>query len=327
MLDEKNNIIDVSLFETYLAKYFFEHVDIFKPLIHKIHTHIEHVIEANKENRQFHRTLFSVFSICASQGCSFTDFESLKRTESIIELDTFLKFFTEHALAVPEIVIPQPELDTKSIPSLSTLARLSLFKSPSKGQKQLQITMRPKDLFSEANRGTIELEDVEECASRNFGILSEKDTPDELKDLLRFDNYPSRQIYSPKESSLMAQWLRKHHLPVISGISGGIGKTMSKLASFIDFSPSEYQLVGIMIASSTIALGHHSFFEVMRPLTFLTGPLHEQDDLLSFYEQVIPKEVKTLESYQKHIKESHGARLIAKFDFKSTDTPLKTPEM
>lgn len=325
MLDEKNNIIAVALFETYLAKYFFEHFEIFRPLIRKVLTGIENVIEVNMETPRFERVLFSVFSMCANQGCQFTDLETLKQSESIIELDTFLKFFMEHALAIPDIVIPQPELDKKSIPSLSTLARLSLFKKPNEGQKHFQEIMRPDNLFSEANRGVIELEEVEEYASRRFGILSDENTPDELKNRLSFDNYPARQIYSPKESSMMAQWSRKHYLPVISGASGGIGKTISRMASFIDFSTSEYQLLGIMIASSTIALGHHSFFEVMRPLTFLTGQLHEQEDLMAFYEQMIPEEVKALESYQKHMEGSHGANLINEFDFKATETLHHTP--
>ncbi|BCA95885.1 hypothetical protein TUM19329_22460 [Legionella antarctica] len=63
----------------------------------------------------------------------------------------------------------------------------------------------------------------------------------------------------------------------------------------------EYQLLGILVASSTISLGHHSFFEVLRPLSFFIGELEEKSNLLEFYEQTIPEDIRLLPSYKSHI--------------------------
>ncbi|OCH99468.1 hypothetical protein A8135_07235 [Legionella jamestowniensis] len=50
--DHKNNCIEVCLFESYLAKYFIEHPEIFEPLISKILTAFEQVI-ARKSNNPY----------------------------------------------------------------------------------------------------------------------------------------------------------------------------------------------------------------------------------------------------------------------------------
>lgn len=121
----------------------------------------------------------------------------------------------------------------------------------------------------------------------------------------------------------MAQWLRERYLPVISGASGGIGNTVSKINSLIELSKKEYQLLGLLVASSTIALGHHSFFEVLRPLSFFLGNLEDKSNLLEFYEQVIPEDIKHSPSYIAHIKSDNGMKLIEEFVFQQETMALK----
>lgn len=317
--DDKHNIVEVCLFESHLAKYFIEHPEFFQPLINKVLEAIEQVVISNSDESTFNRLLFSVFSTISEEYPHVTDMAALKHSNSLILFDTFCKYFTERAMSISSIKLP--EIEPKSsiqIPSLSALAQHSLFKSRELGQKLLLDKLRPASLFLDKNRGVIETGSSDsESETHDLGILSSTgDTPDSLKNFFKLPHYPSRQYYKPKEDSSMTLWLREHYLPAISGASGGVGKTISKITSFVVLSPIEYQLLGILIASSTIALGHHSFFEVMRPLSFFTGELKNKCNLLAFYEQTIPEEIKCSASYKEHIETYAG--LIDEFIF---DTP------
>ncbi len=316
IVDDRKNIINVCLFESFLAKYFLEHPEIFDPLKEKILVAIEEFIKVNSNNPTFDRALFSSFSSLAEQDRSISGLKSVKESRSLIVFDTFLKYFVERVVSLENIKLPSLKSETVAS-SLQEGGQFTLFKillplSP----EQLSNKMRPVALFSDKNRGVLSVEDEDsEYTSRNIGILSEENTPSELSDYLTFDNYPSKQYYLPKENSDMAKWLRAHYLPVISGASGGIGKTISNLAKFMSFSTNDYMLMGLLIASSTVALGHHSFFEVIRPISFVTDCIEEQKNLLAFYEQVIPTEVKELESYKAHMLGTSGASLIEEIDF------------
>ncbi len=317
-LDDKNNIIEVCLFESYLAKYFIEHPEPFQSLISKILKAIEQVIISNSENDLFNRMLFSVFSTVSEEYPDIKDMNTLKQSTSLAVFDTFCKYFTERIMSLPSIKLPEMEQqNSMQIPLLSALSQQSLFNSKQHGKKPLLDKMRPANLFSDKNRGVIEIDSLDsEKETKHLGILSFTDTPDSLKDFFSSPHFPSRQYYKPKEDSLMALWLREHYLPVISGASGGIGKTVNQMNSLVEHSKTEYQLLGILVASSTIALGHHSFFEVIRPLSFFTGNLEDKSTLLEFYEQAIPEEIKCLSSYKSHIKNYFG--LIEEFIFEDS---------
>ncbi len=316
IVDDRKNIINVCLFESFLAKYFLEHPEIFDSLKEKIFVAIEELIKINSNNPKFERLLFSSFSSLSEQNRSINNLKAVRESRSLIVFDTFLKYFVERVMFVENIIIPSLKSEITAS-SLQEGGQFTLFKIlPPLSPDQLFNKMRPITVFSDQNRGVISIEDEDlDDANSNIGILSPKDTPAQLVDYLTFPNYPSRQCYLPKEDSEMAKWLRAHCLPVISGASGGVGKTISSLAKLMDFSANDYMLMGLLIASSTVALGHHSFFEVMRPLSFVTGCLQEQKDLLAFYEQVIPTEVKELGSYKSHIHGTDGASLIEEICF------------
>lgn len=309
--DNRNNIVEVCLFESYLAKYFIETPDIFKSLINKILDAFEQIIQQNTDNHMFNRMVFSVFSTLAEDVPGLTNIQTLKESKSLIGFDTFCKYFTERVMSISSIKLPEIVLE-QPISSLSALAQQSLFKSQKSGEAKSLAKMRPSQLFSDKNRGVIDI-DVSEMNTRDHGILSDEYTPESLKNYFVTPHTPGYIYYEPKEDSSMAQWLRKHYLPVITGASGGIGKTISKINSFMALSKTEYQLLGLLIASSTIALGHHSFFEVIRPLSFFTGNLVEKANLLEFYEQIIPEEIRALTSYQSHI--AKYGELIQEFVF------------
>lgn len=316
--DDKNNIVEVCLFESYLAKFFIEHNAIFTPVISKVLDALEKVIALNASNLLYDRILFSIFSNLTKEFPDIKNISSIQQNNSIIVFDTFFKYFTERMINSIQSP-PRDEDDGFSLPSLSILAQHSLFKRQKQGEAKLLRKMRPQELFSQKNRGVMEIDSFNtEERSNSFGILSSADTPENLKNYFSFFACPSRQFYVAKENSLMALWLRERYLPVIAGASGGVGKTISKINSLIPLSKTEYQLLGILIASSTIALGHHSFFEVMMPLSLITGPLQNKINLLEFYEQVIPETVKCLTSYKNHIQSSYGAQLIEEFVFEDT---------
>lgn len=323
--DDKNNIIEVCLFESYLAKYFIEHQDIFKPLINKVLMAIDHIIVINSENPIFERMLFSTFSKVMEENLDIKNMEALKQSGSLVAFDTFFKYFTEYVMSLSSIKLPEREQQNPiKVPSLGVLSQQSLFKSTQYGDKKLLDRMRPASLFSEKNRGVVDVDpDHFEEKIRDLGILSSADTPTELKNYFSFSHMPSRPYYAPNEDSLMAQWLRERYLPVISGASGGIGKTISKINSLVPLSKKEYQLLGILVASSTVALGHHSFFEVLRPLSFLIGSLEDKSNLLEFYEQIIPEDIKLSSSYKAHIESDNGMKLIEEFVFPQEIVALK----
>lgn len=320
IVDDRKNVISVCRFESFLAKYFLEHPEVFDALKDKILTAIEKLVELNSKNTVFGRLFYSVFSCLLEQEHPITNLKAVKESRSLVMFDTFLKYFIERVMTITDIVLPslkEEETTASSSTSEATGSALqkggmfTLFKMPLVSSDLLLAKMRPEVLFSDKNRGVVTIEDEDsEYASRSIGILSPKDTPAKLENYLKFPNYPSRQYYLPKEDSEMARWLRAHYLPVISGASGGIGKTISGLAKLMSFSSSDYMFIGLLIASSTIALGHHSFFEVIRPISFVIDCIEEQTNLLAFYEQVIPQEIKVLESYKEHMKSEEGASLI-----------------
>ncbi|MDR3503370.1 MAG: hypothetical protein P4L79_12405 [Legionella sp.] len=328
--DEKNNIVEVCIFESFLAKYFLEHSEIFDALFNKMYSaldavikaNLDTVIKANLENGSFERRLFIALSEVKQSHPKIIDLNAIKESGSVLVWNEFLKFFSEFAMTMEGLHYP-PLKPVNPIESLKALAHYSLFSNdPARAQKLLLEKMRPDYLYSDDERGCIELDDAKVNPSFNIGILSENTNtpiPEMLVNYLKFENYPSKQIYAPKEDSEMADWLREHYLPVIRGASGTIGKTVSAINALCLLSPNEYKLLGLLIASATVALGHHSFFEVLRPLSFMTGFIEEQSNLLDFYEQAIPKEVKALESYKAHIRSPYGASLITEMSFEETD--------
>ncbi|WP_428413851.1 hypothetical protein [Legionella sp.] len=320
--DDKNNIIDVCIFESFLAKYFLEHPEVFDALFDKIYTGLDALILANEENKDFERRLFMSLSAVMQDYPTITDLQALKESNSVLVWDTFLKFFTELTMSMKGLHYP-PLQPVNSLKPLNALAHYGLFSNdPVQSQKLILEKMRPDHLFSDAERGCTDVENAQAKPSFNLGILSESmktAVPEKLVNYLKFANYPSKQIYAPKEDSEMADWLRDRYLPVISGASGSIGKIVSAMSPLCLFSPEEYKLLGLLIASATVALGHHSFFEVLRPLSFMTGFIEEQSTLLAFYEQAIPQEIKALESYKEHINGPDGASLIKDMGFDETD--------
>lgn len=322
-LDDRGNEIEVCLYESYLAQFFIEHDEYFKPLLDKTLDVIEAIADINQSNRVFDRMFFSVFSTVKETNPNVSDITSLKQYGSIVDYDTFFKYFAERCMPLKSIEAPKLGMThaVNEVPNLHALSHWTLFKNPTFGIDKLQKTLRPQLLFSDRNRGATEVVVDEEQGTNSLGILSEDDTPENLKNYFQFRNYKCRQLFLTNDMSEMAIWLKARHLPVISGASGGIGKTLSLLAPYMNFTIEEYQLLGLLTAASTVALGHHSFFEVMRPLSFLTGELKDTDNLFAFYEQVIPESIKETEVYQHYVSGSKGAILIE--DLKIEDEEAK----
>lgn len=313
-LDERGNIVEVGQFESFLAKYFLENPGIFQGVRNKILDAVEQLIVLNAKHERFNRLLYLVFSILTSEGYpEIEDMKALRASNSVVLFDTFCKYFSEGVMELPDLILPLEQESSLAQPVERTLTQTSFFKAPKLNEAQFLSQIRPAVLYADTNRGTVAAEERPERRTKNLGILSVKYLPDALKNYFAHPHAPSRQYHQPKEDSLMGMWLRKHYLPIISGASGGVSKTLNKLRLLSSFSSAEYQLLGLLIASSTVALGHHSFFEVIAPLSLLTKKVREQDSLLAFYEQVIPEEIRSLPSYQQHMEQY--APLINEFNF------------
>lgn len=303
--DNKNNIIEVCQFESFLAKYFVENPQHFAPLITKILDKLEFIISINSDTENFDRELFSIFSILALTDSSIQDLNALRRSSSIIAFSSFLKYFTENIMSLLDIKLSKQS--NKEQAKTAALPKSLFFNQP----KPTLLELRPDAFFSEENRGVTELdEDNPQIAVRHLGILAPQDTPEELQNYFMKPHEPSYQFYAPKENANMAIWLRQRYLPVITGASGGIGKMVCQLTRLMSFNLEEYQLLGILVAASTIAHGHHSFFEVIKPLSSISEPLQDTDNLFDFYQQTIPLSIRKSVTYQQYAASQHGKSLI-----------------
>ncbi|MCC5792216.1 MAG: hypothetical protein JJT82_06350 [Legionellaceae bacterium] len=160
-VDDRNNIIAVCLFESYLAKYMIEHPEIFDTILEKIADTLEKIISIHTQDRHFDRTLFSVFSILAEQQKEIKNFSALKTSRSLIAWDTFLKYFVERRLHQVESTMLQVSSDTSDV-SADTLSHFSLFSGSYQRLTSFGDRMRPEALFSETNRGVVERKQVDD---------------------------------------------------------------------------------------------------------------------------------------------------------------------
>ena len=112
----------------------------------------------------------------------------------------------------------------------------------------------------------------------------------------------------------MAQWMRVNHVPIISGCSGSIGKILSMLNDMMLLSSDDIQMLTLLVSVSSIALGHHSFFEVLKPLDPTILKLKIHSNLYDFYKQVIPSSILSSDLYQAFINSENGSQPYINID-------------
>ncbi|KTD21033.1 hypothetical protein [Legionella londiniensis] len=309
-VDIKGNHKEVCLFESYLAKFFLENSHYFEDLFKKIFPAIDTLLDSNKENQSFKRRFFLCESQVFSEHKSAGDYSKIKTSKSLIIYDTFLKFFCETVLKNNEdyyLPLLKSSNVKQSLP-------FTLFGQSPKTVDSLEKYIREDIIFKPSERGAVETEDGDDFVSSKLGILLPEDTPFELRNY--FDEHFCAQMsYRANEKSHVAKWLRNHFLPIISGTSGSAETVFSQLSKVVKLSQEEAARLFLALTASTVALGHHSFFEVMLVADKVGLKLEEKPTLLEFYLQCIPEDIQQSLEFQKFIKSDTGGELIKKFTF------------
>jgi hypothetical protein len=298
LVDEKNNLVFITIFESHLAKFVLDNPQFYQDAYQKILHGLQHVLtQPNDKIKKFIETrgptydlkrhIFLIFSRLGEAYPTYDSFDKIYRRFNLCVADYLIKLLAD------DIFIPIADSSPKksSIP-----AHVSLFFNPTEGRRSPSNALRNPLLFHESNRGVIEISEekqstleLETCA---FGIVSDAYRPDEFSQYFDCPIEPAGGFYMPNEDSYVALWLRRHHCPVISGASGSTELLISRIFPLIDGLTLEDQKMVIFAqACNMIANGHHSFFEAMLVADSLGYKLSEKPTLKELYLQCIPEPI------------------------------------
>lgn len=307
--DEKNNYVVVTLFETYLARFILEnprfYKDIYCKLIDRIHSLVEENPKTNKilsgflqdkpKDFDLSRYMFMVFSRINSSYPGHESIELLKSNFYLLAANYFIKIIADELLNP----IKQPTKMACDSPFAQASRFAGFFSPPSSGYRSPSNPARCAQLFDESNRGVVLIEVdnedmvAEEDSTLDIGIVSRQWVSSELSDYFDEPVYSARFNYQPKESSYVAQWLRRRHLPVISGASGSTEMLFTRVLPLLVLSAEEQKMLLFSQACSMVANGHHSLFEAMIVAEYFGQELCDTQSLLEFYLQCIPEQICT----------------------------------
>jgi hypothetical protein len=311
--DSEGNIIEVTLFESYLAKYLIEHPEFFTPVYEKILKGLEAIHELNKSDKNYDRIMYSLYSVMKDQYKEFKGLQFLKESPDLFAINYFLKLYSDFLLKADKIK-HVPEAPKSQIPTLTELSLYSLFKSQS-GRKELTSHLRPKELFHENNRGARSIESDNLETTRKLGITTTEHTPQDLNEYFPEPYSPAQFEYKPERNSNVGRWMTQRNFPIISGTSGSACDLLSYLIIVIPLNAREIKLLFASVAATLVAKGHHSYFEVMILLDRFGFKLQDAEDFYSLYEQMLPQEIVTSESYQEFKRSAVGAKLLEGIHF------------
>lgn len=313
MKDSEGNIIEVTLFESYLAKYLIEHPEFFTPVYEKILKSLEAIHELNTPDSNYDRLMYSLYSVMKDQFPGFKGLQFLKDSPDLFAMNYFLKLYCDYFLKTDKIRF-FPERAKLPASSLTELCLYSLFKSQS-SRKSLAAYLRPKELFHENNRGAKATESESLPVTRKLGIATAENTPPNLNSYFSEPYSPAQFEYKPNRESNVGRWMTKHNFPIISGTSGSAGDYLTYLISAIPLNPREIKLLFVSVAATLIAKGHHSYFEVMLLLDRFGTKFQDAPDFYSLYEHMLPQEIVASDSYQEFKHSMVGAQLLDGIQF------------
>ncbi len=299
--DERNNIVSITLFESYLAKFTLDNQSHAKVFYQKLLVGIEKYFQDPKSNealQQFiqnktknyslERHLFNVFS----QVSIYPGQDSFKNMINNFHLpaaDYLIKLIAEEFLGPLESLQEQ---------------KCGFFESKTGRRSPYQASRNPS-LFNEINRGVVPVsenkdgEDEAEFSTCAIGIVSEKYRTHDLDGYFAKPIYPAGLNYWPNEDSFVAKWLRDKHCPVIAGSSGSTEMLISRVFPIIpQLTKEEKQTIVFAQACNMVAHGHHSFFESMLVADTVVFNLSPQKTLKEHYLQCIPNWIKDSQLFQ-----------------------------
>lgn len=327
-LDSKGNLVAVCLFESYLAKCVLDNQDTFKNSFLAMITELESIfttrnfnltqlLQSKPKHFDLERQLYSIFTCLRVEYPGYDSFESFKELPFNLSACCYLVKLLADKILKPEY---------------SATSSQGMFSGGS-DKRSPYSPWRPPQLFSEMNRGVIDIEEEEAPPTKSIGIVEERYQPTELKDYFTNEIYPSMAIYTPKEDSFVAQWLRNRNLPIISGASGSTELLFSRIFNLIEISSEDMNMIIVGQAWDMVAQGHHSFFEAILVAEFFNlghFPTREVN-LLSFYLHWIPLPVLNAPWLEQFLCKDPSVQPITYYNVAATgasplqqDTPLQS---
>ena len=306
--DEKNNLVCVTVFESFLAEFILNQTRSYESIYLRVFNAIEHFVTNEPDKNEaiqtflhkggfknnMDRYLYSVFSQISSFYPGYSSFSDLKTNFDLLVSDYFIKLLCDQLLNTTQSEASRsPSQSEGPASSPGFFIRSGSTRSPYNASRNVL-------LFSNDNRGVIFRtiqEDIEESeceeSTRDLGIVSKDHTPERLINYFKQPIYSARFNYQPLETAFVARWLRERHLPIISGSSGSTDAILTRVLPLVQNSafPLNQEEIRILIftqACSMVANGHHSLFEAMLVVDDFGYKLKDTDSLLDFYLQCIP---------------------------------------
>lgn len=302
--DKKGNLVNVCLFESYLARHVLSQTSNYQELCLKILTQIENFFKPGEnENYPYLKEIASddprlsldrrVFSLFTTLSQKYPGYDSLDSIKNNFSLSVFLYFLKLMADRLLKRQYSDPDL--------------GFFKrSPYSPE-------RPVELFSEKNRGVTVLGLDEEVSSQALGIMDDEYCPEDLQFFYETPGCPAKYYYMPDEQSSVATWLRERCLPIISGASGSTELLFARILPLLRLPLKEQEILFFIQAMDMVAQGHHSFFEsaLVAEHFHLKRSASVPIALIDFYLDWVPDTLKSQPSF--HAFMSEKGSLLASY--------------
>lgn len=300
-VDEKNNPISVSLFESYLGKFVLEHPDLYKHCYIQLLTELEGFIASLPEQRRVDREIHMLFSIVQERYHGYTSFAALKNEDSfnLSATDYFIKHVSDY-FVTRNINPPKNSNKELKSPKSTIPAHVQLsFYSINEGRGSPTNSHRDQRIFHENNRGVKVRAGspvIEPCP--NLGIVPKEHCPPEFINYFAIPNEKALEMYEPNEVSYFAKNLRRYWCPVISGASGSTEALFTRIFSITSLSKEQQQLLIFVQACNMVANGHHSLFEAMFVAHTLGFEIEPKETVKEFYLQCVPQVFKEDDAFK-----------------------------
>lgn len=311
MIDDKGNLIAVTLFESYLSHYLIKNSHHFEAVYQKILLLLQEIEELNKNNSSFDRIMFNINSLLEQQY-QYNSIEQLRKNFNLFAANYFIKLFCEYIVHNPKLTLVLPAASL-GVNTSSSSCSATLFQPDVKERAQISTYLRTPNLFQPENRGVVDadIDEVDDViATRKFGITTIEHTPDNLITYFDKAHEPSQFFYIPSRTSNVGKWFAFHNLPIISGTSGSACDLLMLVSSLLSLFRDEVQLLMIACAATLVAKGHHSYFEIMILLEKCGFKFESTQTLFEFYEQTLPKSITSNDSYLQFKRAPEGKILL-----------------
>lgn len=326
--DRNNNAIERTLYDSFLSKLIIENEKYYRPVFDKITHAMMEVLNKLQEDIKKYDKLIGHFIVVHIWSEALFDesehnqyvrnvnlverFFYFRKKASICKLVNFIKFFFEDYLTldiVDAIWLSKRNEKNASL-SLTELCQKKLAQAY-KSVNDLQVALRPEELFAEANRGRIEIKNPEVKSTPDLGIMALASTHPRLKNYFNPDtDVGNAKLYFKKNyRANFTKLLDWNDIPYISGPSGTIVNSLAGIFALIPLAPAELRQFAMGLSGALVAKGHHSFFECMVVLK-VTGFTVEVNDYKKFIEQILTDEFKVSATYQHFLKNFDAEKLI-----------------